>query len=324
MQKDEINVLKARLKKREEELKTAEEKGDSKAVEFLISEAALLNAEILYIKSGGKVLKAPDDPAQLEFLLKEKKTILKEFESKINLSFFQSPEEQIKLENYRKIERILKAQCEYLTAKHTIITEDRHLTELRRWIKLTEDEGVEIVASTLEHEAEIESFRPSKKEKEKKEFVIEFRKVALAMAVVFIILAVYFGTYWRKTPYDRGIIRDYVVARNHYLTANDYYVTGDYENSKKEYAIAAAFFNRAENGAGLAAKSRRGKMRLYFENKKMFFEQWELIGLNMIKSSEEFQSGDPDVGTEYVVEAVGMAELAGRYNREAEEAWRLL
>ncbi|RMF89903.1 MAG: hypothetical protein D6733_05255 [Methanobacteriota archaeon] len=324
MREDELYLLRHRLKKREEELQKAEAAGDAKKVSLLSAEAALLRAEIRYLESGGASLEPPDDPAQLEFLLKEKRSLLSEFEKRINLSFFQTPEEQVKLQRYRDIERILKAQCEYLSAKHAIVTENRNIGELREWIKIAEEEGVKIIGSVLEHEAEVESFRPVKKERKKKEFVLDFRKMALGVAVLLLLLSFYFGIFWRKTPYDKEIIRSYVIARNHYIAANEHYVSGRYEDSRREYAIAAAFFNKAEQAAELAERGVHGKMRTYFDFKRKFFSQWELISLNMMRSSDEFRMGDPDAGAALALEAVEMAEKAAAYNGEAEKAWRII
>jgi hypothetical protein len=180
------------------------------------------------------------------------------------------------------------------------------------------------MASTLEHEAELGRFKPKKIEQRKKEFVVDFQKITIVLVIFFLFLAVYLGVFWRKTPYDQDIIRSYVIARNHYIAGNDFYISGDYINSIKEYATAAAFFDQASDTAELAATSKSGKMSIYFSNKGRFFAVWEEISLKMIDSSEESLYGNQDLGVEYVEDAVEMAEIADRYNKLADEAWRLL
>jgi hypothetical protein len=316
---DEITIVKERIKKKEKLLKEAEDKGDKKSIEKNAVELSLLLVREGFLEVGGPLLEAPDDLAQINFLLKKKKALLDELES--NLSNF--PKSNVEYPNYKEIERTLNAQCEYLRAKYTVISERRPLQELGRYMQLSEAEGVCLVASPLEHEAELKRFKPGKKEKRKKGLVLDFRKIALVLIVLSLLFSFYVGSSWRKTPYDREIIRSYVTARNHYLLANDYYVLGDYSNSIKEYATAAAFFNQAKIKGELAASSQSGKMKIYFDNKRKFFEGWEQISLKMIESSKAFQSDNFSQGKEYAGDAVRMADQAQSYNLIAEEAWRL-
>jgi hypothetical protein len=320
MPEDEVDTLIHRIRKNEEMLKEAEEKGDHTAVEFLSSRLTLLKIEAKYQLAGGDSLEAPDNLSQLEFSLSKKRTMLRELENAIKYM----QRDDIETPKYREMHRILSAQCEYLSAKEKIISENRSLSELSAYIQLTEENGVHIVTSALEHEAEVGRFKPKKTEPRKKEFVVDFQKITIVLVIFFLVLAVYLGGFWRKTPYDRDIIRSYVIARNHYIAGNDYYISGDYINSIKEYATAAAFFDQASDTAKLAAASKSGKMYVYFSNKERFFTVWEEISLKMIDSSEESLYGNSDLGIEYVEDAVEMADLADRYNRLADEAWRLL
>ena len=320
MPEDEITLLLQRIKKKKEDLREAEAQGDKATSELLSTRLTLLNAEMSYLESGGSSINAPDSPSKLEFLLKEKKALLEEFKRNIN----HLPNGDIELSKYREIERILNAQYEYLSAKHKVISENRPVKELGRYMQLAEAEGVQIVASLLEHEVELKRFKPAKKERKKREFTVDFRKIPTIIVVLLLIFSLYTGLFWRKTPYDRDIIRNYVVARNHYIAANDHYVAGDYENSGKEYAVAAAYFNKASKDADLAAKDESGKMQIYFDNKRRFFQEWERISLRMIESSKEFQVGSARLGAAHAEEVVDMAETAGTYNRLAEEAWSLL
>jgi hypothetical protein len=320
MSKDEVDLLIHRIRKNEEILKEAEEKGDATSVEFLSSRLSLLKIEAKYLLAGGDVLEAPDILSQLEFALSKKRILLRDLESSIQYM----KRDDIETPKYREIKRILSAQCEYLSAKEKILSENRSLSELRVYLQLAEENGVHIVTSTLEHEAEVGRFKPKKIEPRKKEFVVDFRKITAVLVIFFLVLAVYLGAFWRKTPYDRDIIRSYVIARNHYIAGNDYYISGDYINSIKEYATAAAFFDQASETAELAATSKSGKMSIYFSNKGRFFTVWEEISLKMIDSSEESLYGNQDLGVEYVEDAVEMADIADRYNRLADEAWRLL
>jgi hypothetical protein len=320
MPEDELRLLKRRVITKTELLKEAERRGDIRTAKLLSIKLDLLKTEASYLESGGTTLKAPDDLSQIEFILRQRFALLEEMRG--NMS--KLPENDIDLQGFKEIEKVISAQCEYLSAKRAVISEERSLSELGRYIQLAEENGVRFSASPLEREADLERFKPPKIEKRKKEFVLDFRQVALIITVIFLIFSVYIGTSWRKTPYDREIIRSYVVARNHQITGNDYYTGGDFEKAIKEYAIAAAFFNRASENAELAAKSKSGKMYIYFNNKRKFFEGWEQISLKMIESSREFQTGDHNLAASHVRKAVEMAELAATYNNVAEEAWGLI
>jgi hypothetical protein len=320
MPEDELKNLQQRIKTKEELLKEAKSRGDSKVAEILSTKLSILKTEGSYLESGGKTIKAPDDPAEIDFLLKKKRALLDEMKGNTS----KLPQGDIDLKGFKEIEKVISGQCEYLSAKRAVISESRSLSELGRYIQIAEDNGVQFSASSLEREADLERFKPSKVAKRKNEFTLDFRKIALIGTVFFLLLSVYISTSWRKTPYDREIIRNYVVARNHQITGNDYYTSGDFENSIREYATAAAFFNRASKNAEFAAGTKSGKMFIYFNNKRKFFEEWEQISLKMIESSREFQSGNHNLAASHVGEAVEMAELAASYNNVAEEAWSLL
>jgi hypothetical protein len=320
MTEDEAELLLRRIQKKEDLVKEAKKSGDKKTVKDLSMRIALLEWEVIYVDSGGNSLNAPDDISQIEFMITNKKTSLEGFKRNIKLL----PNDDIDLAKYTKIIETLTAQIEYLSAKRKVIIENRHLKELAKYIKIAESEGVRIIASPLEHQADVSRFKPVKREKRKKGFTIDTSKISIYVIIFFLLLSVYIGTSWRKTPYDRAIIRNYVVARNHYIEGNNNYVTGDYENSMKEYAIAATFFSKASADATLASNSNKGKMSIYFNNKRRFFKQWEDISIKMVESSKEFESGDPNVAAAYAEEVVWMAEIAETYNNLADEAWGLI
>ncbi len=317
---DEIDLLDTRIAKKEKLIKEAAEKGDKKAEELYLNKLALLKAKKKYIESGGNELKAPDDPGQIEFDLKAKKTLLADF--KIHIKHL--PQDDVDVPLYQEIENILKAQVEYLSAKYLVITENRPISELSRYIRLTESEGVDLISSGLEHEADVHAYKPKKVKARKKEFHFDLRKIPLIIAVIFLLFSVYIGTSWRKTPYDREIIRSYVVARNYYISGNNNYMQGNYESSVRDYAIAAAYFNKASKEAQSAAATQSGRMRLYFDYKGKFFIEWEKISLKMVDSSNEFKSGDHVEGADLAQEAVTMAERAMDLNELSEEAWSLI
>jgi|GEM_PF-5496980 len=320
MPEDDVDILIQRIRLTEEHHKAASAKGDEIEAEFLAAKLALLKTEAKYLLAGGKSLESPDVLAQIDFALSKKKALLAELERSLK----GMPQDYIELAKYRRIEKIISSQCEYLSAKHTVIAENRRLSELGIYIQLAEENGVDIVPSTLEHEAELDRFKPRKMEKRKKELVIDFRMVAVVLIVFLLIFSVYLGAFWRKTPYDREIIRSYVIARNHYIAGNTYYTQGEYLGAVKEYATAAAFFNQAKETADLAASSRSGKMNVYFQNKGRFFTVWEEVSLKMIESSEQSLYGDPELAVKAVEDAVDLAGIANSYNELAEEAWRLL
>jgi hypothetical protein len=317
---DELSLLSYRIRKYEKLLKDVKEKKDEKAIDLYSAKLALIKAKKKYLELGGNTLKTSDDLPEIEFHLKEKKTIIQEITRNVKVL----PKNDVEYSIYKEIEKIIGSQREYLKAKHHVISEDRPVKELGSYMQLAEADGIDIIASPLEHEAELHSFKPTKREKRKKEFTIDFRKLAVVIAVFFLLLSLYFGIFWRKTPYDREIIRNYVVARTHFLSGNEYYVSGNFENSIREYATAAAFFNRASKEADRASSDESGKMQIYFANKRKFFHEWEKISLKMLDSSKEFQSGDPALASVYAVEVVDMAELAETYDKLAEEAWGLL
>ncbi|GBE19247.1 MAG TPA: hypothetical protein ENH13_01615 [Euryarchaeota archaeon] len=320
MPEDEVDILIQKIGLTEEHLKVSRAKGDENEADFLAAKLALLKTEAKYLLAGGNSLESPDVLAQIDFVLSKKKALLAELERNIN----NLPDNYIELAKYRRIEKILSAQIEYLSAKHRVIAENRRLSELGIYIQLAEENGVDIVPSALEHEAELDRFKPKKREKRKKELVIDFRMVAVVLIVFLLIFSIYLGAFWRKTPYDREIIRSYVIARNHYIAGNNYYTQGEYLGAVKEYATAAAFFNQAKETADLAASSRSGKMNIYFQNKGRFFAVWEEVSRKMIESSEQSLYGDPELAVKAVEDAVDLAGIANNYNDLAEEAWRLL
>lgn len=318
MEKDELDLLEHRIQ-------TINKKIDKGGLEEedrlnLSVELGLLNSEKRYILEGGARLKSDDNIGDLDFLLKKKKSILSDITK--NLEFL--PPDHVEMPKFNMIRNTLQAQSEYLAAKRRVILENRSLSELSRYIRLAEEDGVEIVASHLEHEAELQYYKPEKTESRKKEFTVNFQKIALILAVFFFLVALYGGISWRKTPYDKTIIRSYVVGRAHYLNGNELFVKGDYQGGVNDYTIAAAFFNRASDEAYLAAASKRGKMNIYFDYKGKFFQQWEKISLKMAESSKAFKSNDPEKGALYANEASSMTGMANSYNQFAEEAWSLL
>jgi len=320
MPEDEVDILIQRIRLTEEHLKVSKAKDDVDETDFLAAKLALLKTEAKYMLAGGRSLEAPDILAQIDFALSKKKALLAELERNIKVM----PRDYLELAKYRRIEKILSAQIEYLSAKQTVIAENRKLSELGIYIQLAEENGVDIVPSALEHEAELDRFKPKKREKRKKELVIDFKMVAVVLIVFLLIFSVYLGAFWRKTPYDREIIRSYVIARNHYIAGNNYYTRGEYLGAVKEYATAAAFFDQAKETADLAAESRSGKMNVYFQNKGRFFAVWEEVSRKMIESSEQSLYGDPELAVKAVEDAVDLAGIANSYNELAEEAWRLL
>lgn len=319
MNRDELKLLRQRLNRKQEQLTEAENTNDQSSVSSLSAAIELINVEIEYFEKGGETLKTSDDLLNLSLLIKEKNKLLERLEKQLK----SLPDDDINLAKYSSMERILKAQIDYLNAKHTILSENRNISELGRWLGFAEKEGVKIISTPLEHQAELELFKPAKHEKQKT-FVIEFKKIAIVLTLLLIIAAFYMGVYWRKTPYDREIIRAYVVANNVYVTGNADYTSGNYTDSEKKYLTAAAYFNKAKTHAGMAASSQRGKMKIYFGYKEKFFTQWEAISLEMAESSRDFISEEYNSAADHAVEAVNMAKIANDYNRDAEEAWRLL
>jgi hypothetical protein len=318
---DEVDRLKKRIEQKEAALESAKKEEEDTFIKPLETQIKLLKLELEYSKGGGATLKAPDKLSQIEFLMTKKRELLRGFEK--GLEDF--PTNHIEYNKYSKIMDTVLAQYEYLAAKQTVIAENRALNELGRYIQIAESDGVKIVASTLEHEAQLDTFKPVKKERKKEPlFVLDFRKMALIVTVLLLFLSVYVGTVWRKTPYDRDIVINYVTARNHYIKATDGYMAGDFEKSTREYAIAAAFFNKAAKDADLAKEAKSGKMEVYFDNKKKFFQSWEQISLKMTASSAEFDSGNYDEGVNLVVESVGLSKLANSYNELAEQAWSII
>ncbi len=315
-----LEVIRKRILKKEEMLKKAKEEGDKSVIKLYQTKLALLRAEERYLQSGGRSLSVPDNLRDIELILEEKKELLKELKNNL----VHLPQRDIDSRKFRDVGRILGAQIEYLLAKHSVILENRSFKELSSYIQLASEDGVEILCSPLEHEAEAEIFRPAKKVKKKRELTLDFRRLSLILVVLLVVMATYFGTVWRRTPYDRDIIRSYSVGRNHYLKANDYYVQGTFKNSIHEYQVAAAFFKKASQQAGKAAGTKTGKMNEYFAAKKNFFETWEDISLVMTKSGREFMKGDPSVGSAYAMDAVKMAQTASEYNKAAEDAWSLI
>jgi len=317
---DRLLLIKEAIRIKELKLRKAEEEGDHEAMEELEAKIALLKAEAFFLESGGAALKAPDELSEIDFLLSGKKRLLEELREAMG----RKQVEDVELERYRRIERLLAAQCSYLEAKRRVVSENRSLSELARYIRLAEEEGVEIVSSPLEHEAEVSLFKAPKRRRKVRKPVLEPRRLAIFLAALLLVFSFYIGVAWRKTPYDREIIRSYLIARGHYMEGSREYVAGDFESSMREYAMAAAFFHKASEQAGLAAESQLGRMRRYFSYKRKFFHGWEMISLAMLNSSREFKSGDPSLGYAYAEDAVDMAEEAQRYNKAAEEFWRII
>lgn len=317
MQGDEFDLLEKRIDHIKGELGKRVEENVKRELSIKLE---LLLAKRQYLIQGGPALKSDDSLGDIDFQLKKKKKIINDLSRGIELL----PYDDVERPGFEKILRVLSAQYDYLTAKRKVILENRSLPELSHYIRLAEEEDVEIYASPLEHEAELQAYKPSVKESRKKVFAPNFQKMGLYIAIIFFLIALYAGISWRKTPYDREIIRSYGIGRAYYFDGNDRFIKGDYQGAVNSYATAAAFFNRAKSEADLAASTKKGKMNIYFENKGEFFHQWELISLKMADSSNAFRLSDTVKGAQYANEASSMVSTANTYNDMAEEAWSLL
>ncbi len=192
MSDDDIRLVNQRLRKKEEQLRNAEESGDTKGATLLSTIVSLIKLEIKYLEQGGSSLKAPDDLTELYIFLKEKKQMIEDF----GILLETLPENDVNNPKYQRITRILSTQAVYLEEKYDLISKNGSLEDLQKWMDFAGREGVEIIESPLEHEASLKAFKPAKVERRKKDFVPDFQKVALALTVLLIMTSFYLGMFF--------------------------------------------------------------------------------------------------------------------------------